>query len=89
MKQIEKERDDLNENFVRGILEVQQKTGLKNALLQKRVQTLKELAEHKDLRIAEMTVACEPTSPSASKKLQVKLSILGLIKKLKMRILQS
>lgn len=72
MRQIQSERDDLTENFTRGILEVQQKAGLKNALLQKRVQTLTDLSEHKDVRIAELAAASEKDgTPIATKKLQV------------------
>lgn len=65
-RQLEKERDELGQNFVHAVLEVQQKTGMKNALLQKRVQALNEIAEQKDLQIAEMTA---PTQ--AGQKLQV------------------
>lgn len=61
----------MNDNFVRAVLEVQQKTGMKNALLQKRVQTLAEVTEHKDLKIAELLAATEAPSTAASKKLQV------------------
>lgn len=56
---------------MRGVLEVQQKTGLKNALLQKRVQTLTELAEQKDLRIAEMEGGTDPSSEITNKCIQV------------------
>lgn len=54
-------------------MDVQQRTGLKNALLQKRLQTLSELSEHKDLRIAEMAAAADPTSTIATKCIEVRL----------------
>lgn len=50
---------------------MQQKAGLKNALLQKRVQTLTELAEHKDLKIAEITSTCESSAEIATKCMEV------------------
>ena len=45
--QIQKERDDLYNKFVSSIYEVQQKSGLKNMLLEKKLETLSEALESK------------------------------------------
>ena len=44
---------------MRAVLEVQQKTGLKNALLEKRIQTLTLGMEKKDAVIGELTAMKE------------------------------
>ncbi|KAK9712535.1 Growth-arrest specific micro-tubule binding [Popillia japonica] len=49
------EKDELQSRFVRAVLEVQQKTGLKNALLQRRINTLNSLAENREAVIGELT----------------------------------
>lgn len=53
------------------ILEVQQKTNLKNALLQKRIQTLSDLAEYREAIIGELTVASEVSPQIINKKMEV------------------
>jgi hypothetical protein len=45
--QVQKERDDLYNKFVSSIYEVQQKSGLKNMLLEKKLETLSEALESK------------------------------------------
>lgn len=52
--QIQKERDELYENFVDRIIGVQQKTGFKNLVLEKKVETLKESLEKKELQLNEI-----------------------------------
>ncbi|XP_022910714.2 dynein regulatory complex subunit 4 [Onthophagus taurus] len=54
-EKLQAEKDELHNRFVIGVLEVQQKTGLKNALLQKRIETLTNDAETKDAIIGELT----------------------------------
>ena len=44
----------MSSRFVDAVLEVQQKTGQKNILLQKRLQTLTKVAEFRDVIIGEM-----------------------------------
>ncbi|KAH8858047.1 Dynein regulatory complex subunit 4 [Schistosoma japonicum] len=53
-KQIETERDDLYEKFVLAIQEVQQKCGLKNILLEKRLTALTETIEKKEAQLSEI-----------------------------------
>lgn len=60
--QLQAERDELSKRFVNAILEVQQKTGLKNVLLQKRVQTLTESAEHKEALIGYLATNKQPSN---------------------------
>ena len=45
--QIQKERDDLYSKFVKAIHEVQQKTGFKNLLLEKKLTALADTLEKK------------------------------------------
>lgn len=47
LDQIQKERDDLYNKFVSSIYEVQQKSGLKNMLLERKLETLSEALESK------------------------------------------
>nr|KAJ3423015.1 Dynein regulatory complex subunit 4 [Polyrhizophydium stewartii] len=62
--QIQKERDDLYENFVDRIISVQQKTGFKNLILEKKVDSLKENLEKKELQVNEILKATnlDPTA---------------------------
>ncbi|KAJ3641228.1 hypothetical protein Zmor_027743 [Zophobas morio] len=53
-EKLEAEKDELSSRFVDAVLEVQQKTGQKNILLQKRLQTLTKVAEFRDVIIGEM-----------------------------------
>ena len=45
--QVESERDDLYDKFVASIHDVQQKTGFKNLLLEKKLSTLADQLEKK------------------------------------------
>ncbi|GAA49106.1 growth arrest-specific protein 8 [Clonorchis sinensis] len=56
-KRMEKERDELYERFVAAIQDVQQKTGLKNLLLEKRLQALTDVVEKKEVQLNEVLAA--------------------------------
>ena len=45
--QVQRERDELYDRFVKAIHEVQQKSGLKNILLEKKLSTLADTLEKK------------------------------------------
>ncbi len=45
--QTQQERDDLYKKFIKAINEVQQKTGFKNALLEKKLRVMEEAVERK------------------------------------------
>ncbi|KAJ3083031.1 Dynein regulatory complex subunit 4, partial [Quaeritorhiza haematococci] len=62
--QVQKERDELYENFVERIIGVQQKTGFKNLILEKKVGSLKETLEKKELQVNEILKATN-LDPSA------------------------
>ncbi|KAJ3122309.1 Dynein regulatory complex subunit 4 [Physocladia obscura] len=55
--QVEKERNELYEGFVDRIIGVQQKSGFKNLILEKKVESLKETLEKKDLQLNEILKA--------------------------------
>ncbi|KAF5397534.1 Growth arrest-specific protein 8 [Paragonimus heterotremus] len=63
-KHVERERDELYEKFVSAIHEVQQKTGLKNMLLEKRLLSLTETIEKKEAQLSEVLTASnlDPTA---------------------------
>ncbi|TPX68604.1 hypothetical protein SpCBS45565_g03006 [Spizellomyces sp. 'palustris'] len=56
-EQVQKERDELYEGFVDRIVSVQQKTGFKNLVLEKKVESLKEMVEKRDLQVNEILKA--------------------------------
>ncbi|KAI9142624.1 growth-arrest-specific micro-tubule binding-domain-containing protein [Paraphysoderma sedebokerense] len=56
-QQVQKERDELYEQFVGRIVQVQQKTGFKNMVLEKKLGALKESLERKELQINEIVSA--------------------------------
>ncbi|KAH9273981.1 hypothetical protein BASA83_003616 [Batrachochytrium salamandrivorans] len=62
--QVQNERDELYENFVDRIISVQQKTGFKNLILEKKVDSLKENLEKKELQVNEIIKATnlDPTA---------------------------
>ncbi|XP_046815566.1 dynein regulatory complex subunit 4-like [Vespa crabro] len=67
------ERDDLHSRFVSAILELQQKTGLKNVLLEKKLEKLSELLEQREVQISEVLAAAhlDPTAVvNVNKKLE-------------------
>ncbi|KAJ3276767.1 Dynein regulatory complex subunit 4 [Terramyces sp. JEL0728] len=55
--QVQKERDELYEQFVDRIISVQQKTGFKNLILEKKVENLKENLEKRELQVNEILKA--------------------------------
>ncbi|GAB1869400.1 Dynein regulatory complex subunit 4 [Camponotus japonicus] len=67
------ERDELHSRFVSAIFELQQKTGLKNVLLEKKLEKLSELLEQREAQISEVLAAAQldPTAVvNANKKLE-------------------
>lgn len=62
-----KERDDLYSNFVKAIHEVQQKSGFKNLLLEKKLKALVDTLEKKEAQLNEVLAASnlDPTALSA------------------------
>lgn len=72
--QVQRERDELYSKFTAAILEVQQKTGLKNLLLERKLQALSAAVEKKELQLNEVLAAShlDPTTLSlVSRKLEV------------------
>ncbi|XP_015600948.1 dynein regulatory complex subunit 4 isoform X2 [Cephus cinctus] len=53
------ERDELHSRFVSAILELQQKTGLKNVLLEKKLEKLSDLLEQREAQINEVLAAAQ------------------------------
>ncbi|XP_011644760.1 dynein regulatory complex subunit 4 [Pogonomyrmex barbatus] len=67
------ERDELHSRFVSAIFELQQKTGLKNVLLEKKLKKLSDLLEQREAQISEVlaTAQLDPTAVvSMNKKLE-------------------
>lgn len=68
------ERDELHSRFVSAIFELQQKTGLKNVLLEKKLEKLSDLLEQREAQISEVLAAAQldPAAVvSVNKKLEV------------------
>ncbi|XP_077266799.1 growth arrest specific protein 8 [Temnothorax americanus] len=53
------ERDELHSRFVSAIFELQQKTGLKNVLLEKKLEKLSDLLEQREAQISEVLAAAQ------------------------------
>ncbi|XP_033340814.1 growth arrest specific protein 8 [Megalopta genalis] len=53
------ERDELQSRFISSILELQQKTGLKNVLLEKKLEKLSDLLEQREAQISEVLAAAQ------------------------------
>ncbi|XP_034939197.1 dynein regulatory complex subunit 4 [Chelonus insularis] len=68
----EAERDELHSRFTSSILELQQKTGLKNVLLEKKLEKLSELLEQKEAQIGEVLTAAQldPSEINISQKFE-------------------
>nr|XP_012222977.1 PREDICTED: growth arrest-specific protein 8 [Linepithema humile] len=67
------ERDELHSKFVSAIFELQQKTGLKNVLLEKKLEKLSDLLEQREAQISEVLAAAQldPTAVvNVNKKLE-------------------
>ncbi|XP_066251473.1 dynein regulatory complex subunit 4-like [Euwallacea similis] len=71
---LQQERDELHNRFITALLEVQQKAGVKNILLQKRIETLSQITEQRDVTIAELTLSLKETPDKTNKKLEEILS---------------
>lgn len=75
--QLQQERDDLHNRFVTAILELQQKIGLKNVLLEKKLTALNDLLEQKEAQMNEVLAAAhlDPTAmTTVNKKLEVQFT---------------
>ncbi len=72
--QIQKERDDLYSKFVKAIHEVQQKTGFKNLLLEKKLTALADSLEKKEAQLNEVLSASN-LDPSALTMVTRKLEV--------------
>jgi hypothetical protein len=59
---VQQERDELYDKFVASIFEVQQKSGLKNAVLEKKLETLNHELETRELQLSQLvaTVNLDP-----------------------------
>jgi pantoate kinase len=55
--QVQKERDELYDKFVASIYEVQQKTGLKNIILEKKLETIRNDLETKEVQLGKVIAA--------------------------------
>lgn len=65
------ERDELHKRFVKSILEVEQKTNLKNELLYRRIETLNENAELQEALIGKLTADAKVPPQKTNRKLDV------------------
>lgn len=74
-EQVQAERDELYQKFTRAINEVQQKTGFKNLLLERKLHGLLSLLEQKEVELSEV-VAASNLSPSALSLVSHKLEVL-------------
>lgn len=68
------ERDELQSRFVSAILELQQKTGLKNALLEKKMQKLSEMLAQREAKVNEILAAAQ-LDPAAIVNVNEKLEV--------------
>jgi len=57
LKQIQEERDNLYLKFQNSIYEVQQKSGLKNLILEKKLDTVEEALETTDAQVSELLIS--------------------------------
>lgn len=76
LEQVQEERDNLYHKFTRAITEVQQKTGLKNLLLERKLQGLLTVLEQKEVELSEV-LAASNVDPSALSLVTHKLEVLG------------
>lgn len=75
-RQVQQERDELYRKFTAAILEVQQKVGFKNLILERKLQALSAVVEKKEVQLSEV-LAASNMDPEAltlvSQKLEVGL----------------
>lgn len=74
----QKERDELHSRFVSSILELQQKTGLKNVLLEKKLEKLSEILEQREAQIGQV-LATAQLDPGASGEINQRFEVKKLI----------
>ena len=72
--QCQAERDELHSRFVSSILELQQKTGFKNVLLEKKLKALSELLEQRETQINEVLSSAQ-SNPDAALHINNKLEV--------------
>lgn len=75
-EQVQAERDELYQKFTKAINEVQQKTGFKNLLLERKLKGLLSLLEQKEVELSEV-IAASNLDPSALSLVSHKLEVLG------------
>lgn len=75
-EQVQAERDELYQKFTKAINEVQQKTGFKNLLLERKLKGLLSLLEQKEVELSEVITASN-LDPSALSLVSHKLEVLG------------
>lgn len=68
------ERNDLHDRFVAAILELQQKSGMKNIILEKKIAALLSALENRDVQIAEV-VASTNSDPKSVNMVNKKLEV--------------
>lgn len=80
LEQVQAERDELYQKFTKAINEVQQKTGFKNLLLERKLKGLLDVLEKKEVELSEVFAASnlEPAALSlVSHKLEVLCTAAG------------
>ncbi|KAI9222572.1 growth-arrest-specific micro-tubule binding-domain-containing protein [Blastocladiella britannica] len=85
--QVEKERDDLYSQFLSRVVEVQQKTGFKNLMLEKKLEALRSSLEKKDMQLHEL-LAQSHVDPTTAASISKKLDEIIDAKNLQIRELQ-
>jgi len=70
--EVQKERDELYDRFERSVFEVQQKTGLRSMLLERKLEAMSEQLEKKDSQLAEV-LAASNLEPAMLEKVNKKL----------------
>lgn len=74
--QVQQERDELYQKFTKAILEVQQKSGFKNLLLERKLEALTDTLEKKEAQLNEV-LAASNLEPSALNVVTRKLEVSG------------
>jgi hypothetical protein len=75
--QIKKERDELYNKFVKAIHDVQQKSNLKNLLLEKKLGAISDILEKKEAQLNEVLTASN-LDPSALSVVTRKLEVCSI-----------
>ena len=77
LEQVQAERDELYQKFTKAINEVQQKTGFKNLLLERKLKGLLDVLEKKEVELSEVFAASN-LEPAALSLVSHKLEVLYL-----------